>query len=73
VGIGVALSAILYIALVVKPDLSLIPAIWAAILIAAYYLGARLGTEIFLGWERAKAPDREVLQQGQVDPADGVD
>ena len=73
IGIGVGLSAILYIALVVKPDLSLIPAIWAAILVAAYYLGARLGTEIFLGWERTKAPDREVFQRAKGDPADGVD
>jgi len=73
VGIGVALSAVLYITLVVKPDLGLIPAYWGAILIAAYYLGGRLGTELFLGWERTKGPDREVLQQVRVDPADGVD
>jgi hypothetical protein len=62
-----------YIVLVVKPDLSLIPVVWAGILIAAYSLGSRLGTEIFRGWEHSRSRNASDLRQRETDPADGVD
>ena len=50
----VAAGAILYIAAVVKPDLSLIPMVWAAIVVAAYYFGAKIGTEVAFAVERSQ-------------------
>ena len=73
VGIGVALLTIGYITIIVKPDLSLIPAVWAGILVAAYALGARLGTEIFRAWERTRSPVKTDLLRGAADRVDGVD
>jgi len=39
----------LYIVLVIQPDLSLIPAGWAATLVVAFYLGARVVRELAYG------------------------
>jgi hypothetical protein len=38
---------------VIQPDLSLIPAAWAATLFIAFYLGARVARELLFGFERA--------------------
>lgn len=72
-GLVVTLAAMGYIVLIVKPDLSLIPAVWAAILIAAYALGSRLGREIFLGWDRARNEKARLAGQSSADSTDGVD
>lgn len=39
----------LYIAFVIRPDLSLIPAGWAATLVVAFYLGGRVARELAYG------------------------
>lgn len=72
-GLAVALAAMGYIVLIVQPDLSLIPAVWAAILIAAYALGSRLGREIFLGWDRAGNEKARLARQPLEDSTGGVD
>ncbi|GEM_PF-297559 len=51
-GAALAVVLALYIWLVIQPDLSLIPTGWAATLAVAFYLGARVARELFLGWER---------------------
>jgi hypothetical protein len=52
----------LYIGLVIRPDLSLIPAGWAATLVVAFYLGGRVARELAYGvmrWQnRAGAETR---------------
>ncbi len=42
----------LYIWLVIQPDLTLIPSAWAATLLVAFYLGARVAREFFYGLDR---------------------
>jgi len=48
-----ALLLALYIWVVIRPDLSLIPAAWIATLFIAFYLGARVARELLFGFERA--------------------
>ncbi len=42
----------LYIAFVIRPDLSLIPTAWVATLAVAFYLGSRVAREFFFGMDR---------------------
>ena len=53
-GGGFALLLALYIWFVIQPDLSLIPAAWAATLLIAFYLGARVTRELLYGLDRAR-------------------
>jgi hypothetical protein len=48
-GIGLGLVLGLYIWFGIRPDLSLIPAIWLALLLGATYLGGRLAREFAYG------------------------
>lgn len=51
---GAALALVLaaWVALVIRPDLSLIPAGWALMLVVAFYLGSRVARELAYGVER---------------------
>jgi hypothetical protein len=53
---GTALAVVLglYIGLVIRPDLSLIPALWVATLLIAFYLGARVTRELLFGLDRVR-------------------
>lgn len=51
-GVALAVVLALYIWFGIQPDFSLIPTGWAATILVALYLGARVARELFLGWER---------------------
>lgn len=60
----------LYIGLVIRPDLSLIPAAWVATLVVAFYLGSRVAREFFFGVERIRnRPAVEASPPGPEFPA----
>jgi hypothetical protein len=53
---GTALAGLigLYVWFVIQPDLSLIPAAWAATVAVTLYLGARVARELVYGYERMR-------------------
>ena len=53
-GGGLAVVLALYIWLWIRPDFSLIPTAWIAIVVVAFYLGARVAKESLFGWERLR-------------------
>jgi hypothetical protein len=55
-GGGLSLLLALYIGLVIRPDLSLIPAGWVATLVVAFYLGGRVVREVAYGVMRWQNP-----------------
>jgi hypothetical protein len=60
-----ALLLALYIGLVIRPDLSLIPAGWVATLVVAFYLGGRVAREVAYGlmrWQNRAGVDASYVQ-----------
>lgn len=53
-GAGLVAVLGLYITLVIRPDLSLIPAAWVATLVMAFYLGSKAARELAYGYERIR-------------------
>lgn len=74
VGILFALGVALYVGLWIRPDYSLIPTAWIAVLAVAYIIGIRMAREFIFGWARLR--NRRAVEAtppaAQTEPEDGA-
>ena len=54
VGVVFALGLALYVGVWIRPDSSLIPTAWIAVLAVAFLLGTRVAREFIFGWARLR-------------------